>query len=80
MASSSRLFKPVALGQASIHRVAMAPLTRFRAEDGTQAPKNIVPECEALRARASCAETLTRWRHDARRLRAAGVAWHPAHH
>jgi NADPH2 dehydrogenase len=48
--SSSRLVQPLKLGDREIHRVAMAPLTRMRAEKGTQIPSPHAAEYYSQRA------------------------------
>ncbi|KAL7409373.1 NADH:flavin oxidoreductase/NADH oxidase [Mrakia frigida] len=46
--SSSRLFQPIQLGNKTVHRIAMAPLTRMRAKDG-QVPGDFAAEVSLLR-------------------------------
>lgn len=51
MASSSRLFQPLKVGRGELsHRIAMAPLTRFRADDAHVPMASLVPEYYAQRS------------------------------
>lgn len=57
-ASTSRIFTPVAVGKMKVSRMAMAPLTRFRADETTQVPKDIVVECTLLVLSLVCVSAL----------------------
>lgn len=51
MAAKSNLFKPLRLGRSELsNRVALAPLTRFRADDDSVPLQSLVPEYYAQRA------------------------------
>lgn len=51
MAANSTLFKPLRIGQSDLaHRIAMAPLTRFRADEGHAPLQPLVSEYYAQRA------------------------------
>lgn len=51
MAANSNLFKPLRLGRSELsNRVALAPLTRFRADDDNVPLQSLVPEYYAQRA------------------------------
>lgn len=51
MAGTSKLFKPLRLGRSELsNRVALAPLTRFRADDDHVPMQDLVPEYYAQRA------------------------------
>lgn len=51
MAGTSKLFKPLRLGRSDLsNRIALAPLTRFRADDDNVPMQDLVPEYYAQRA------------------------------